>query len=67
MSSPTRTMHPALRCQAFNDRLQCCFAQATKLCTDHNGLWWYACDAERHDTKQGSRDVVVERLTEATP
>jgi hypothetical protein len=53
-----------LRCQAFNQHLECCFAQATKICTDDQGLQWYACDAPRHDTKEGSHNVDVERLAE---
>lgn len=57
---------PLLRCGAFNSRLEVCLAPATKSCTDHKGLQWYACDALKHDTKEGSHDVRVEML-EASP
>lgn len=49
-------------CQAFNQHLEVCLAPATKICTDHKGLRWFACDAPKHDTKAGSRDVRVESL-----
>ena len=58
--------HPAIRCQAFNQYLECCIAQATKLCTDDAGLQWYACDAPMHDTKTGSYNVDVAPLREPT-
>ncbi len=53
---------PTVLCGAFNQRLEVCLREATKRCTDHVGRQWFACDAERHDTKIGSRDVKVERL-----
>lgn len=55
-------MNTDILCGAFNQRLEVCLAPATKSCTDHKGMQWYACDAPRHDTKQGSRDVRTERL-----
>lgn len=51
-----------VRCQAFNQHLEVCLRPATKECTDDNGLRWFACDAERHDTKSSSHNVRVERF-----
>jgi hypothetical protein len=53
---------PDLLCAAFNSRLEVCLAPATKSCTDHKGLQWFACDAPKHDTKIGSHNVKTELL-----
>ena len=51
-----------IRCQAYNQYLECCLAQATHECVDAKGLHWYACAKPLHWTKTGSHDVRVTEM-----